>query len=122
MPASYIIGIDLGTTNSVLAYAPLDSEQPKVAILPIPQLVAPGVVESRTTLPSFLYLAAEHEAASGVFDLPWRKGNQVVVGELARKQAAEHPERTVVGAKSWLAHSKVDRHQSILPWGAPAEV
>jgi hypothetical protein len=122
MPASYIIGIDLGTTNSVLAYAPLDSEQPKVAILPIPQLVAPGVVESRTALPSFLYLAPEHEAKDGVFDLPWGKGSDIVVGELARRQSAENPQRTVVGAKSWLAHSKVDRHQAILPWQAPAEV
>jgi len=122
MPATYVLGIDLGTTNSVLAYAPLGGEKAEVQLFPIPQLVAPGVVESRTTLPSFLYLPPEHEAAAGAFDLPWRKGNQVVVGELARRQSAEHPERSVVGAKSWLAHSKVDRHQAILPWGAPAEV
>ena len=119
---SYVLGIDLGTTNSVLAYASLGAEKPKVQLLPIPQLVAPGVVESRTTLPSFLYLAAEHEGAASAFDLPWRKGNNIVVGELARRQSAEQPERTVAGAKSWLAHSKVDRHQPILPWGAPGEV
>src|SRR5438477_50334 len=122
MPATYILGIDLGTTNSVVAFAPLSSEKPEVQLLPIPQLVAPGVVESRTTLPSFLYLAPEHEAAGGAFDLPWRKANPIVVGELARRQSAESPQRTVAGAKSWLAHSKVDRHQAILPWGAPAEV
>src|SRR5829696_8408169 len=108
---NYVLGIDLGTTNSVLAYAPLDAEQPRVELLAIQQLVAPGVAESRTSLPSFLYLAPEHEAAGGVFDLPWRKGNTQVVGELARRQSAENPQRTVVGAKSWLAHSKVDRHQ-----------
>ncbi|HMC11062.1 MAG TPA: Hsp70 family protein [Pirellulaceae bacterium] len=119
---SYVLGIDLGTTNSVLAYASLGAEKPEVQLLPIPQLVAPGVVESRTTLPSFLYLAAEHEGAASAFDLPWRKGNNIVVGELARRQSAEQPERTVAGAKSWLAHSKVDRHQPILPWGAPGEV
>ena len=62
MPAQYVIGIDLGTTNSVLAYAPLDADQPRLELLPIPQLVAAGTVESRTTLPSFLYLAAPHEA------------------------------------------------------------
>jgi Hsp70 protein len=122
MPASHVIGIDLGTTNSVLAYAALGTaEKPEVQLLPIPQLVAPGVIETRTSLPSFLYLAPEHEAA-GAFDLPWGPGNNIVVGELARRQSAEHPERTVVGAKSWLAHSKVDRHQPILPWQAPAEV
>ncbi|MEX2173765.1 MAG: Hsp70 family protein [Pirellulaceae bacterium] len=122
MPATYVVGIDLGTTNSVLAFAPLTAEQPQVELLPIPQLVAPGVVESRTSLPSFLYLAPEHEAANQAFDLPWRQGNQVAVGEIARRQAAEAPQRTVVGAKSWLGHSKVDRHQPILPWQAPAEV
>ncbi len=122
MSASYVIGIDLGTTNSVLAHAPLAAEQPRVELLPIPQLVAPGVVESRTALPSFLYLAPDHEVKGKVFDLPWGKGSSVVVGEFARRQSAEHPERTVVGAKSWLAHSKVDRHQPILPWQAPAEV
>ncbi len=122
MPASYILGIDLGTTNSVLAFAPLAAESPQVELLPIPQLVASGVVESRTTLPSFLYLAPEHEAAGGVFDLPWKAGNTLVIGEFARRHAAEAPERTVAGAKSWLCHSKVDRHQPILPWNAPASV
>lgn len=122
MPAQYVIGIDLGTTNSVLAYAPLNTESPEVQILPIPQLVAPGEIESRTTLPSFLYLPTENEAASGAFDLPWRKGNTVVVGELARRQSAEQPQRTVAGAKSWLAYSRVDRHQPILPWQAASEV
>jgi molecular chaperone DnaK (HSP70) len=120
--AAYILGIDLGTTNSVLAYAPLSGDQPAVKILPIPQLVAPGVVEERTTLPSYLYLAAEHEAAKGAFDLPWHKGNAFAVGELARRKSAESPQRVISGAKSWLSHTRVDRHQPILPWSAPAEV
>src|SRR5687768_658005 len=119
---NYVIGIDLGTTNSVLAYAPLEAEQPAVELLPIPQLVAPGVVEERTSLPSFIYLAPEAEGASGAFDLPWRKGNTIAVGEIARRQSAEAPQRSVIAAKSWLAHSRVDRHQPILPWGAPADV
>jgi hypothetical protein len=120
--AAYVIGIDLGTTNSVLAYASLAGDKPEVQLLPIPQLVAAGVVESRTTLPSFLYLAEEHEVSAGAFKLPWSDTVQVVVGEFARQQSAEKPERTVAAAKSWLAHSKVDRHQPILPWGAPASV
>jgi Hsp70 protein len=120
--SSFVIGIDLGTTNNVLAYAALGAEKPDVQLLSIPQLVASGVVESRTTLPSFLYLPTEHELGSGAFALPWQKKNSVVVGELARRQSAENPQRTVAGAKSWLAHSKVDRHHPILPWGAPADV
>jgi molecular chaperone DnaK (HSP70) len=57
-----------------------------------------------------------------VFDLPWQKGNAFAVGELARRKSAEAPQRVVSGAKSWLSHSRVDRHQPILPWNAPAEV
>lgn len=121
MPA-FVIGIDLGTTNSVLAYAPLAGEAPDVKILPIPQLVAPGVVEERTSLPSFIYLPPEGEGKSGAYDLPWRKGNAIAVGEIARRQSAESPQRSVSAAKSWLCHSRVDRHQPILPWGAPADV
>jgi hypothetical protein len=122
MSAKYVIGIDLGTTNSVLAYAPLGVDGAAVEILPIPQLVAASAVETRPMLPSFLYLAAEHERGSAVYDLPWEKGSDQVVGELARRQAADVPARTVVAAKSWLCHSRVDRHQPILPFGAPPEV
>jgi hypothetical protein len=122
MAASYVLGIDLGTTNSVLAYAPLGVENAEVEILPIPQLVAPSVVESRPALPAFLYRAAEHEQDSGAYDLPWAEGRDFAVGELARRQSADVPTRTVAAAKSWLAHSRVDRHQPILPYNAPDEV
>jgi hypothetical protein len=114
----YVIGIDLGTTNSVLAYAPLEAERPQVEVLPIPQNIA-ATVERMTTLPSFLYLAPEHEQG---LDLPWGKMPGFVVGDGARRRAAETPDRTVAAAKSWLAHSRVDRHQPILPWNAPADV
>jgi molecular chaperone DnaK (HSP70) len=122
MPPQYVIGIDLGTTNSVLAYAPLGDEAARVQVLPLPQLVAAATVESKSMLPSFLYLGTEQEAKSGNFDLPWEKRPATAVGELARKQGAEVPTRTVAAAKSWLAHSRVDRHQAILPWNAPADV
>jgi molecular chaperone DnaK (HSP70) len=120
--AQYVIGIDLGTTNSVLAYAPISAEKPQVQLLAIPQLSAPGTVENKNDLPSFLYLAPDQEAAGGTLDLPWQAGQTQVAGELARKQAADAPQRTVTAAKSWLCHSRVDRHQPILPWNAPAEV
>lgn len=122
MTAKFVIGIDLGTTNSVLAYAALDAESPRVELLEIPQLVAAGTVEARHMLPSFAYLASSHEAQGGSFDLPWATGRDFAVGELARRQSAEVPQRTVGAAKSWLAHSRVDRHEPILPWNAPDEV
>jgi len=123
--AQYIIGIDLGTTNSVLAYVAADAEAPELKLLPVPQVVAAGTVESRTSLPSFLYLPTEAERTSGAFALPWTKSGAdvtAVVGEFARKQAADVPDRTVGATKSWLAHHAVDRKGPILPWGAGEDV
>ena len=122
MSAQYIVGIDLGTTNCVLAYAPLDGDEPVVELLPIPQLVSADTIESRNVLPSFTYLATKPEADQGTLDLPWATGRSFAVGEMARQQAAEMPERTVAAAKSWLCHSRVDRREKILPWNSPSEV
>jgi len=122
MTARYVLGIDLGTTNSVIAYTPLDAEQPVVQTLPVPQLVAAGTVESLGSLASFVFLGREHEIGQGTFDLPWAEGRDFAVGELARRQSAEVPERTVGAAKSWLCHGRVDRRGDILPWNAPAGV
>ncbi len=122
MAPRYIVGIDLGTTNTVVAYVPVDPERPPIQLLPIPQIVAVGTVESRTMLPSFLYLVPEAEQQSGAYDLPWERGQGHVVGEWARRQAAEAPQRVVGAAKSWLAYSRVDRRQPILPWNAPPDV
>jgi len=120
--AKFILGFDLGTTNSVLAYAPLDAENPQVELLALPQLVSSGTVESRTMLASFTYLANPNEVGGGVLDLPWTKQRDFAVGEYARRQGAVVPDRTVGAAKSWLAYSRVDRHQPILPWGAAESV
>ena len=126
MPAPrYSLGIDLGTTNSVLAFTPLPDgedgpDSPPARVMPVPQLVAAGTVEERDALPSFLYLGTDEEA--GRYDLPWAEGRTDAVGEAARRRGAEVPDRTVATAKSWLAHSGVDRHDAILPWDAPPEV
>ena len=133
MSNNYVIGIDLGTTNSVLAYAELNTDaengerQAAVEILPIPQYVAPGTIESRKSLPSFLYLPTEQEAEQYATALPWGKdktveGRTIVVGEAARRRSSEVPDRSISAAKSWLCHSKVDRRAPILPWGAADEV
>ncbi len=73
-------------------------------------------------LPSFTYLANPNEAQGGALDLPWAAGRDYAVGEYARRQGAEVPDRTVGAAKSWLAYSRVDRHQPILPWGGAGSV
>lgn len=121
MVARYCIGIDLGTTNSVVAYTLLDGETPQLDLLPIPQPVAAGQVDSLASLPSFLYIPEPGEADT--YRLPWQADAAAhVSGEVARAKAAESPQRVVATAKSWLAHSGVDRHAPILPWQAPDEV
>ena len=115
-PARWVIGIDLGTTNCVLAAADTQATTPAIAVLPIPQVVAPKQVEARELLPSFLYLGGADEVGS--LDLPWASGRDVAVGVLARARGADVPGRLVASAKSWLCHASVDRTAAILPWGA----
>ncbi|HEY2385770.1 MAG TPA: Hsp70 family protein [Candidatus Binatia bacterium] len=115
----WIVGIDLGTTNCVLACIDTEAAEPAIEVVAVPQVVGPGRVEARTLLPSFLYLAAPEE--TGTLDLPWQAGGDVAVGTYARERGAEVPSRLVASAKSWLCQSGVDRTASILPWGAPAE-
>jgi hypothetical protein len=123
--ARYAIGIDLGTTHSSLAYVDIaasDGEASVHEVLATPQLTAPGTVESRPLLPSFLYLPHADEFAPGELALPWAADGAAVVGELARSRGATTPIRLVASAKSWLCHAGVDRRAAILPPDAPPEV
>jgi molecular chaperone DnaK (HSP70) len=122
MASRYVVGIDLGTTNSALAYvdtAAGEKEQRPV-VLPIPQVVQPGVVEDRPLLPSFLYLPQPGEVPPGSLRLPWAPDRDYAVGEYARKVGTQVETRLVSSAKSWLCHSGVDRKAPILPWKAAA--
>ncbi len=125
MTKKYAIGIDLGTTHSALSFLALDAEKGRgaqQAVLPVPQLTAPGTIESKQLLPSFLYLAANAEFPEGSLGLPWNKSLGQVTGEFARTHGAKVPTRLVSSAKSWLGHPTVDRRAAILPWGAPQDV
>jgi molecular chaperone DnaK (HSP70) len=120
----YIIGIDLGTTNSAVAYVDTKGrERPSADIrtFDIPQLVAAGETAPRPMLPSFFYLPGAHELPPGAGDTPWAEGSDRIVGEFARVQGARVPSHLVSSAKSWLCHPGVDREAAILPWGAPAD-
>jgi hypothetical protein len=117
MAAQFCIGIDLGTTNSVLAFAPMDESEAMIGILPIPQILSPGSVEQRLGLPSFLYLDNSSDPSLHVPGIDPRRG---VVGEYARRISAEQPERVVSMAKSWLCHQGIDRTAPILPWQSDA--
>jgi hypothetical protein len=123
LAAKYIVGIDLGTTNSALARCDaITEEDSHIEVLSIPQLVNPGEVAERTLLPSFLYIPGEFDFPKGSTTLPWDPEPKLVIGELARKRGAESPNRLVASAKSWLSYAGVDRTAPILPWQAPDEV
>ena len=127
---AFLVGIDLGTTNTVVAYAnaaDAADAQAGIALFAIEQLVAPGEVGARPLLPSLRYHPAPGELAAGDLPLPWQQDDvagvaQPVLGALARQLGAQVPGRLVASAKSWLSHASVDRHAPILPWGADAEV
>ena len=127
----YVIGIDLGTTNSALAFAAIrpgaDPFAPaNVALFAAPQLVNPGEVRDEDLLPSFLYLPGASDFPAGSLALPWFKESAAepgfVVGRLAQKRGVDNVGRLVSSAKSWLSHSGVDRTAPLLPFRAPEGV
>jgi molecular chaperone DnaK (HSP70) len=118
VPSRYLIGVDLGTTNSVVAYvdaekAP-DADSP-IHVFPVPQLVARGEVRTLPSLPSFLYFPTEDELSAGAVSATWDEDPPMVTGLLAREMGSLVPTRQVSSAKSWLSYSGVNRRASILP-------
>ena len=124
----YIVGIDLGTTNSAVTYVDLEATQEgaqprsNIKILKIPQFSAPGEISNLEILPSFLYLPGEHELPKGSMNLPWDSKLDNIAGTFARDQGVRVPKRMVASAKSWLCHARVDREAPILPWGSDETV
>ncbi|MCX7256203.1 MAG: Hsp70 family protein, partial [Polaromonas sp.] len=80
MNPRYIVGIDLGTTHTVVAYAPLAAPKkrgksappPGITLFPIEQLIAPGESAALALLPSCRYHPAPGELAASTVQLPWR--------------------------------------------------
>jgi hypothetical protein len=122
----FLIGIDLGTTNSALAYIDLQGRHavgvPKIEHFKVPQLVKPGETAARELLPSFIYIPGQHDLPAGATALPWDPDCAYAVGEFARNHGARVPGRLVTSAKSWLCHAGVDRSAPLLPWSAPPDV
>ncbi|MEF9964545.1 MAG: Hsp70 family protein [Comamonas sp.] len=123
---SYVIGIDLGTSHTVVAYAALTAAGDEIALLTIPQRSSAGEVQAQTLLPSVRYQAAAGELGDA-WQQPWPPQGAsddapAVVGRWARDLGTAVPNRLVASAKSWLSHPGVDRSAAILPWGAGDEV
>ncbi|EIO3980784.1 Hsp70 family protein [Vibrio vulnificus] len=126
----YLVGIDLGTTNTVVAFCELTEnlQQSNVSLFDIDQLIGPGEVVRKPLLPSFRYHPANGQIAPADLTLPWENQNvagdiaNVIIGEWARELGAKVEGRQVSSAKSWLSHQAVDRHSEILPWAGVSDV
>ncbi len=122
-PPRFVIGFDLGTTNSAVAYVDTEENPWRVQTFAVPQLVAPGEIEARETLPSFHYQPGQGEMARGTLRLPWNaEDSAYAVGVFARDQGTAVPGRLIASAKSWLCHTGVDRTAALLPWHGAADV
>lgn len=113
-----IVGIDLGTTHTVVAYSVLlpSGEPGAVELFRIPQLVGLTEIAPRDLLPSFLYAPLPDEQFVDPWgDAPW------LLGEYARDRGREVGGRQIASAKSWLCHPRVDRNAAILPWASDAQ-
>ncbi len=110
----YLIGIDLGTTNCVVAYIDTTASD-EIRIFDVEQVVGPGEVRAVPGLPSFLYFLTEAESTSGAFNLPWKQQPQAIVGVAAHEFGALVPGRQVSSAKSWLCQDNMDPTAPILP-------
>ncbi|MFN1534572.1 MULTISPECIES: Hsp70 family protein [Vibrio] len=118
----FSVGIDLGTTHCVMSFVDTHNEDARVEVMPIPQLTAPGTVETRSQLGSFLYQPHEHEMNPQSRVLPWSSEPKALVGAVARNLGSKTPIRLVASAKSWLCHAGVNRRDAFLPAGSPEEV
>jgi len=121
----YIIGIDLGTTNSAVSYVDLhaeDNRRSRIRLFPIPQLTGPGEVSRLPVLPSFLYIPGNYDISKESLAADRGCHGDNFAGAYARDHGAKVPARLVSSAKSWLCHANADRKAPILPWGASKEV
>ncbi len=87
-----IIGIDLGTTNSVVSI--MEGSEPKVI---------PNAEGNRLT-PSVVAFTDKQET---------------IVGEPARRQAVTNPKRTVYSVKRFMGrrHNEVESEEKMVPYG-----
>ncbi|MBV9104603.1 MAG: Hsp70 family protein [Verrucomicrobia bacterium] len=115
-PPQFSIGIDLGTTNCAMAFERLGDTPAQSEVLLISQWETVTRFSEESTLPSFLYLLSEEEAAQMSAHNRALRHAEWVPGRFARTRAAESPGRVVHSAKSWLCHHGVDRNATFLPW------
>src|SRR3974390_86732 len=115
MSARFSLAIDLGTSNSAIAIADLESGETR--IIEIAQTLGPNQIGELPTLPSAIYIPHSEEFPKSSFPLPWNDaGECAIIGQFARERGALVPDRLVTSAKSWLSTPHIDPKQRILPW------
>jgi molecular chaperone DnaK (HSP70) len=113
--SKYMIGIDLGTTNSTLAYVEAGGESFEIQQFSIPQITSNGMQGEDASLPSFIYLPLAEELETKTVGVEWDPERSYCVGTYARNRGGELSERLIASPKSWLCHSGIDRRENILP-------
>ncbi len=116
--ASYIIGIDLGTTNCTMAYTPMqveDKQRPSLEQVAIAQTMAAQMLGTSFSLPSFIYYPLPEELKNKVAELPWNQERPFAIGTYARDRGAELPTHLIASTKSWLCHPGINRREKLLP-------
>ncbi|MBF0437006.1 MAG: Hsp70 family protein [Magnetococcales bacterium] len=114
----FIVGIDLGTSNSVVALCDFEVGT-EATIAPVTQILGPNKMGEKDTLPSALYLPHADEFPAEAVTLPWQgetAQSSPIIGHFAREHGALVPDRLVVSAKSWLSNAHIDPKKPILPW------
>jgi molecular chaperone DnaK (HSP70) len=109
--APFVVGIDLGTSHTVVASARAGESPSLFSIL---QRVEVGEREPRVLFPSCAYAYLDGEI---VPEVALGEDDRFTFGAFAKRRSVEVPNRAIVSAKSWLCHSRVDRLAPILPWG-----
>jgi molecular chaperone DnaK (HSP70) len=116
MTTRFSLGIDLGTTNSAIAFTDLDSDQAEV--VEVTQILGPNQIGEKPTLPSALYIPHPNEFPENSFPLPWEDdiGDATIIGHFAREHGVLIPDRLITSAKSWLSNPHIDPGRPSLPW------
>ena len=116
MSTQFSLGIDLGTSNSVVAVTDLQTDQAE--IVEVTQILGSNQVGEKPTLASALYIPHRDEFEENAFPLPWENGagDATIIGHFARDHGALIPDRLVTSAKSWLSNPHIDPRQPALPW------
>ena len=118
MDKTFALGIDLGTSNSAVAWAEIDGKEAP-EILEVPQTLGVGSLGAKETFASATYLPNESEFPDNLALPEWApKKDHTLRGQFAREHGAMVPDRLITSAKSWLSNPHVDPRTQVLPWNS----